>query len=228
MATCCCLFVNLTVCPMILAFTSLNLHRTLAGCDCLAGFSGPVCEYEENKEPECSLECQNGGVCKKGDRYFSNVTQNPELSFLDAFDNDTIEHCLCKSGFAGAHCETEIEVCGDDNHVCLHGSKCLEEEDGSYRCDCESAFTTESRYAGKFCQHHHTDVCTPSGHFLFDGTANDMPFCVNDGVVRPLQHAYHVISSCIGFVKEGALNTSLLSTFLSVPAPRSSRVRLPL
>jgi EGF-like domain len=118
------------------------------------------------------------------------VTQKPELAFLQVFSNDNFasEHCLCQDGFVGQMCETKVEVCGDDNHVCLHGSKCLyEEKDGEYRCDCEAAFTPESRYAGKFCQHHHTDMCDPTDK-VFDGTLTDMSFCVNDGVVSRLKN----------------------------------------
>lgn len=157
-----------------------------AGCDCRDGFSGPVCEYEEHKEPKCSLKCQNGGLCKKGNKYISNVTQNPELSFLQTFSSENFgtEHCLCQEGYAGNMCETKVEVCGDDKHVCLHGSKCIEEEDGSHRCDCEKAFTPESRYAGKYCQHHHTDMCANTEELIFDGSAADVHFCVNDGVCR--------------------------------------------
>lgn len=155
------------------------------GCECKDGYSGPFCEYEEYKEPECSLECRNGGRCAKGNKYIANLTlQDPDLEFLHDFDMDNFEHCICASGYAGAECQIQVEICGEDNHICLHGSKCLKHEDGEYRCDCEKAFTADSRFAGTFCQHHHTDICTPTGQLQFTGGAADHAFCVNDGVCQ--------------------------------------------
>jgi hypothetical protein len=152
-------------------------------CDCADGYVGKHCEFPcvEGTNSElcdysinfdlCDLECEHNGKC------VVETSANPILG-VDVIDT----HCQCPQGFTGTLCEHEVEVCGNLDRMCLHGSKCKQEADGSYGCECSSSWTKESQFAGKFCQHHHTDICTPSGVPEFsDGMA--LPaFCVNDGV----------------------------------------------
>jgi hypothetical protein len=160
-------------------------------CDCADGYVGEHCEFhcEEGDSSErcdysikeafdlCDLGCDNKGKC------VLNTAADPSLGFDGVWaSHDIGMHCQCPKGFTGTLCEHKVEVCGNLDHVCLHGSKCKQDADGSYGCECSSSWTKESRFAGKFCQHHHTDVCTPSGVPEYsDGMA--LPaFCVNDGV----------------------------------------------
>ena len=77
-------------------------------------------------EHECTLKCQNGSSCvAKSDR--------SESSAGGVNQQDRGLYCDCPEGFAGLHCEYKAEVCGNDELICLHGSKC-EEYDGGYRC----------------------------------------------------------------------------------------------
>ena len=179
---------------------SLTPNKNLCKCD--EGFYGEHCELSvdhykpdcsgstcevgdgaldgnrkaENKnsgEEDCSLDCKHGGVCTKANKYLDDLTGNHNLDFLSAFNDQNFEHCVCAEGWTGSLCTTKIEVCGNDKHICLHGSRCMEHEDGGYWCDCSEAFTVESRFAGDFCQHHHTEVCTDTGQLQFTGGLAD-------------------------------------------------------
>jgi len=157
-------------------------------CHCRQGFEGEHCEYKHGQVPTCDVDCGEHGKCILGsNKYLSNVTQNhPELvNELQFFSTDAFQHCKCEPGWIGGLCDIKVEVCGEDEHLCLNGSKCLEQADGSYQCDCEEAFTSESRFAGNYCQHHHTQVCHSLEQSPFSGTAQNL-FCVNDGICSNL------------------------------------------
>ncbi len=49
-------------------------------------------------------------------------------------------------------------------------------------CDCDSAFDSLEKYAGKFCQYSSTDICTKNGQPGM-GKAN-FAFCVNNGICK--------------------------------------------
>jgi hypothetical protein len=51
-----------------------------------------------------------------------------------------------------------------------------------YTCDCDTAFDSLEKYAGKFCQYTSTDICTKNGQPGM-GKAN-FAFCVNNGVCK--------------------------------------------
>ena len=129
-------------------------------CYCKQGFEGDHCEYKHGQVPTCDIDCGGHGTCSLGvNKYISNITQNdPELeSALQYFKNEDFQHCKCDEGWAGGTCDLKVDLCGEDRHICLHGSTCLQQSDNSYRCDCRDAYTAESRYAGQYCQHHHTE-----------------------------------------------------------------------
>ena len=75
------------------------------------------------KEPCCSLECLNGGVCKLG--------PNGE------------ESCLCAVGYTGNLCDAKIDYC--DPNPCKNGGECVSLI-GGHVCSC----TTDS--SGKDCE----------------------------------------------------------------------------
>jgi hypothetical protein len=83
--------------------------------------------------------------------------------------------CLCPPGVGGALCQFAGEKCGPDG-TCLHGGKCTSttHSNGSgisvtqHHCDCTDATDSEgSMYAGKFCEHKATALCSPDDFNLF-------------------------------------------------------------
>lgn len=112
-----------------------------------------------------------------------------ELSNFNDTHSGRYEHCVCPDGYFGIQCEHKLEICPGGEHVCLHGSKCVAEnesgEDGTkltHKCDCDHAFNAVDRFAGKYCQYSSTDICTKSGKPGV-GKAN-FAFCVNNGSCR--------------------------------------------
>jgi hypothetical protein len=102
----------------------------------------------------------------------------PITNMLNISFNENFEHCVCPNGYAGLECEVKAEVCGKGEHVCLHGSKCIEDGD-EHGCDCENAFTPFERYEGRYCQFKSSEICTVDG---IVGTGNNnFAFCVNGG-----------------------------------------------
>jgi hypothetical protein len=159
-----------------------------AECICLDGWEGPACDIvtESAASQECLLECQNGGKCQTGVVDGTLLGLESELDHLGSTPNQDKKHCDCPKGYLGKHCETPVQECGDaGEHICLHGSTCRrddEGESGEWTCDCEEAFTPDRKYAGKFCQHHHTTTCTNDGiSGIYEGPSN-FAFCVNDGL----------------------------------------------
>jgi hypothetical protein len=137
----------------------------------------------------CTLNCYNGGDCRKGAKDMSAILGvGPELSHLVdvSSHSENFEHCVCPTGFTGLKCEHEYTECGNGEHMCLHGSKCTppkDEQHPLWTCDCEEAFREDHKYAGEFCQHHHTTTCTTSDaeNSIYQGAVS-LTFCVNDGV----------------------------------------------
>jgi hypothetical protein len=170
---------------------SLTMCRSCCshlGCECPDGFHGPICEFTDAEEAaqaqdDCTLTCSNGGRCRKGKK---------DNKLIDKFGADLKnfnethrlwEHCICPDGFFGIQCEHQLEICPGGDHVCLHGSKCVPQDEtkqeGYHDCDCEHGFDAVEKYAGKFCQYTSTDICTKNGQPGV-GKAN-FAFCVNNG-----------------------------------------------
>jgi len=76
-------------------------------CHCLEGFSGPVCQNEDEEPEECFKECQNDGICTIG-----------------SIGDEIMEVCECNLPFHGEFCEMEASPCGEE--YCFHGSECFE------------------------------------------------------------------------------------------------------
>ena len=79
-------------------------------------------------------------------------------------------------------CDKAVDMCGENNdHICLHGAKCIKNEDGTHGCDCTKANGASSfdKFAGLFCEHKASMFCTADGS---PGTGSDhASFCVNGG-----------------------------------------------
>jgi hypothetical protein len=172
--------------------TFLFLFRIFA-CDCPDEWSGPSCEFESESRDHvyenCTLECFNGGQCRKGAQDMTNLLGvGPELSHLvdESKHSENFEHCVCPNGFTGIKCEHEYEQCGNGEHICVHGTKCVPPKDPLrpvWTCECEEAYRADFKYKGGFCQHHRTSICTTSdaGNTIYQGSAS-LLFCLNDGV----------------------------------------------
>lgn len=162
-------------------FSPLRSHE---GCDCPAGFSGPICEFRDGQDvSECKLQCQNDGKCRSGKKDNKLFEQfGDELKKFNE-THRLWEHCVCPEGYFGIQCEHQLEICPGGEHVCLHGSKCVPDDEmgdeNKHSCDCDAAYNSLEQYAGKFCQYTSTDVCTKNG-MLGVGKAN-FAFCVNNG-----------------------------------------------
>lgn len=155
--------------------------------DLLHGILG-VSVNDPKSDTECNLECMNGGVCVPGpkdlDRFANSVKNVAHLNQMYA--DDQFAHCACPDGWIGLTCENKLEVCGDDQHFCLHGSTCISDTgsvDQGYGCDCSQADDSidgDSKthiFTGDSCQYVDTDICTIGDEY----PGRPLYFCVNGG-----------------------------------------------
>jgi hypothetical protein len=155
----------------------VNPSTSEAPCTCGELFTGAHCEYHILKDAEqipstCELDCKNGGSCQLGVPLQGGAAggSNTPVSSL--------AYCLCPETFHGTTCQlAKSAPCGDE-HICYHGSTCIQGtgDDGSdiFYCDCTTATSsTTARYAGQFCQYQATEICQ-----------DNVAFCVNDGTCR--------------------------------------------
>jgi hypothetical protein len=164
------------------SYSLASIGNTTSYCECLAGFWGDLCELVKDQDqtserPDidtCGIKCLNNGTCEMSD--------------------DGEPFCLCPSNAYGDFCENTGVQCG--NNYCQHTSKCFEIHlaDGSseYICDCTSAFTKETYYAGEFCQYPSTQFCSGADD------PNGRQFCVNDGECP--QESYQACVCPEGFI----------------------------
>lgn len=176
-------------------------------CDCELPWKGIHCELpvlpkdlpddyddsvndvatNDNSLTECNLKCMNGGTCVQGakDLGFLHDTIRDVANSNQTHAEDQFAHCACTSGWSGLTCESKIEVCGEDQHFCLHGSKCISDTtvDWGYSCDCSQAdFSIGNNndihyFAGDSCQYTDSDICTIGNEY----SGQPLYFCVNGG-----------------------------------------------
>lgn len=155
----------------------------------------PVLDPEESAD--CSMDCKNGGTCRHGPKRLGGG--------LDIFAGDTahlneevgtsndFQHCVCPNNFSGTFCEHALDSCGEKQHLCVHGGKCVDL--GSEQlCDCDTAESPLATFfAGSHCEHPVNDICTeidpnsvsPSS-ITFGNTVpgSAVAFCVNGGTCK--------------------------------------------
>jgi len=145
------------------------------------GSGRPIIDPEEITS--CSLTCENGGVCRDGTKDNGILNLNDKdlnAPHLDETHTESFEHCVCREGFVGLYCEHKIEICGENEHICLHGGKCVTDGD-SHSCDCsETDSDFASAFAGVSCQHPANDICTIGD----PEPGQAVSFCVNQGTCR--------------------------------------------
>lgn len=119
------------------------------------------------------------------------LESNRHLLEGEAYSED-FEHCVCPAGFAGLQCEFKVDVCPGGEHVCLNGGGCnlnsLSDNGVAFQCDCSSAKSHGSRFAGDFCEMESTEYCTVDRMRPQSGLGQDA-FCTNGGAcVELVQH----------------------------------------
>ena len=123
-------------------------------------------QYKKNEIPECTLDCQNG-VCFVGASGESDNAAQNNRSPLEGSGEHMF--CRCLPGFGGRLCETTVEWCGNNkDHECMNGGECVttsvQTPDGDIRsrhyCNCTMATNGNDYFAGKFCEHKATSMCS--------------------------------------------------------------------
>jgi hypothetical protein len=169
------------------------------GCICDDRYAGFSCEFVQQVDETsgfvspsagvsvvdpvetytCDLECENNGVCRNGIKdldYLGTIIDNAPL--LNDTGTDCFMHCVCPEGWTGLMCEEQLEVCGDDGHLCFHGSKCTN-NGGNSSCDCSSTTSDiADAFAGDHCEHPVNDICTTTT----PGLGQPLLYCVNNGL----------------------------------------------
>ena len=144
-------------------------------CDCQDGYRGPHCEFEHGHVPECDLTCENGGECRLGIKQY-------DEELLDGFwdNHENYMTCDCPDGYFGNTCEKEGVPCGDK--TCFNGAACEQalnvNGESAFVCDCRTADTSTSSFAGDFCQSESTSFCTKTPG------SNGHLFCTNGGICK--------------------------------------------
>jgi len=141
----------------------------------------------------CNLECKNGGVCAQGAKVLGSLHDVVgDVSHLNqTHAMGEFAHCVCPEGFIGLFCEHKVEACGEGEHVCLHGSKCIPDAstDRGYTCDCSFADAKVGKddefhyFAGEFCEYTDTDICST------EDNVEPLYFCVNGGKCKSMAGA---------------------------------------
>jgi hypothetical protein len=158
---------------MIHFFLSSDRDSSAHPCLCEDGWTGFHCEFKQGEVPECTVNCQNGGVCLVGVASPSEAEHmNHKWSLEDAEDH---MRCACPPGVGGEVCESPAELCGDDG-ICLHGGTCVTttqvNQNGQsftqHHCDCTKAGDDQGNFfAGKYCEHAATAMCSEIDWNLF-------------------------------------------------------------
>lgn len=151
-------------------------NKAYEHCTCLPNYSGPRCEFRVEDHVECDLDC-NSGKCffGSGNEQDSVLNQHGVEVPSDYYFNSEQSnmHCKCPEGYDGDFCEHKIEVCGENEHVCMNDAKCLEDGD-EFTCDCEAASDQLEAFAGTYCEMVATTFCVGPG-------SGKHSFCTNHG-----------------------------------------------
>mmetsp|Transcript_44813 Transcript_44813/g.54219 ORF Transcript_44813/g.54219 Transcript_44813/m.54219 type:complete len:177 (-) Transcript_44813:12-542(-) len=140
--------------------------------------------YNEPCPADEQLPCENTGRCVMGMADYG-YHGTLDLPFLNTTHVD-FKHCECPSEYTGLMCEHRVETCGNDEHACFNGAKCvrLPDPDGrerTYTCDCragEGSGSQTSSYAGHMCEHAATSFCE------YGVAVSKHAFCVNGGTCK--------------------------------------------
>ncbi|XP_023219824.1 protein crumbs-like [Centruroides sculpturatus] len=169
-----------------------NGGRCITGsgiCECLQGYTGPLCETEineclsnpcsTNRSIKCNdlvndyhCECLPGWKGKNCDEYISECVSQPCLhgNCIDVPNNYS---CSCHPGYTGLQCEININEC--ESNPCQNGGVC-EDDINDFKCICLPT------YMGKFCSE------------IFNACASAP--CMNDGICHTRMPSTDFSCSC--------------------------------
>ena len=125
----------------------------------------------------CTLGCVNGGTCAFGspDQQWQGEVEVPWETKKNGM------HCICPDGFTGLQCEMTFEVCGESQHPCFNGSRCTVQDEKSF-CDCTaSPESIRDTFAGHYCQHAASELCSSRTSYLDEQNQPRHSFCSNGG-----------------------------------------------
>jgi hypothetical protein len=166
---------------------------SVLGCECADGFTGPICEFlveHEAPHTECTLECHNHGVCRKGAKDLS-LLKTLGVNRMDGLGetySENFEHCVCPPGYVGLTCEHKMDVCPGGNQVCMNGAQCIPETSIlgyalTFGCDCSKARDPLHKFSGASCEYVSSEFCTVDGTKPLKGVGENA-FCTNGGKCR--------------------------------------------
>lgn len=119
---------------------------SLNPCTCQDGQHGKHCEFWTAEVTPCDLPCQNGGVCRKGqkkiyhagDAIIHNTVANNPLS-------QNFQYCECADGWTGTFCDYKYLNCEEEDggneepafaHYCFNNAVCDKIGD-TWTCLCD-------------------------------------------------------------------------------------------
>jgi len=142
----------------------------------------------------CNLKCINGGHCRNGVKNLGIISHLSEVDGLSSTFNNDFEHCVCLDGFVGLQCEHKIEICPEGEHVCMHGSKCVKEEEKD-NCDCS---LSSDYVVGTSCEYKSTHPGTVMCNINEPFPTQPRSFCLNGGECKDIvtEHQIHPGCTC--------------------------------
>ena len=155
----------------------------------------PVLDPEESAD--CTMECKNGGTCRHGPKVLGGgldlFAGNTSYMDEESGTSKDFQHCVCPNNFAGTFCEHPLDSCGEKQHLCVHGGKCVD-LGNEQLCDCDTAESSLATFfAGSHCEHPVNDICTeigpnsaPPSSVTFGNSIPGAPvaYCVNGGTCK--------------------------------------------
>ena len=151
------------------------------------------------------IQCDNGGICKPGEKNYKAGNFYPKLPTAPFFNKTSYNNMYCECGseslnniflvpgdvgYTGLFCNVFYTVCPDLS-VCFYGSRCVQDlikNNSHYYCDCPYAWTMNDRYAGVGCEYPGTSYCGNGNkptYGFYD--IDSFWFCTNNGICNDLE-----------------------------------------
>jgi hypothetical protein len=172
---------------------ALDTGHSTGTCTCAVDSLQTKSTYSANnndnrKGQNCVITCLNDDYCRRGTEIVSvpEGLSHETGNLMDGTSSPSsaaFEGCVSPAGDTGGHCEHSFEECGNSEHMCLLGSKCVPSNDVKqlWTCECGEA-------SGNTCNRHRSTECTsPDAHNGVYRGHESLILCVNDGVCTTYQ-----------------------------------------